>query len=90
MSTPVSTPPAPTPTVSASGRLDLPVEHGHLEAILKENATPFAAAVVCHPHPRHGGTMNNNVVYRVAKALTDAGAAVLRFNFRGVGRSTAQ
>src|SRR5262249_40826813 len=39
-------------------------------------------------HPAHGGTMNNNVVYRVAKALGDAGAAVLRFNFRGVGAST--
>ena len=82
--------PPPTPAVSPSGRLDLPVEHGHLEAILKEKATPFAAVVVCHPHPRHGGTMNNNVVYRVAKALTDAGAAVLRFNFRGVGRSTGR
>jgi alpha/beta superfamily hydrolase len=76
------------PALPASGRIDLPVAHGALEAILKESATPFAAVVVCHPHPVHGGTMNNNVVYRVAKALTDAGASVLRFNFRGVGRST--
>ncbi len=81
---------APSPVVSPSGRLDLPVAHGHLEAILKENPAPFAAAVVCHPHPVHGGTMNNNVVYRLAKALAAAGAAVLRFNFRGVGRSTGQ
>ncbi len=81
---------APIPT---SGRFDLPVAHGQLEAILKENPSPFAAVVVCHPHPRPGGaqpggTMHNNVVYRVAKALTDAGATVLRFNFRGVGRSS--
>ena len=76
-------------TIPASGRFDLPVAHGHLEAILKESAAaPVAAVVVCHPHPKGGGTMNNNVVYRVAAALSAAGAAVLRFNFRGVGRST--
>lgn len=64
--------------------------HGHLEALLKESLTPFAAVVICHPHPLYGGTMNNNVVYRVSKALVDAGASVLRFNFRGVGASTGQ
>jgi alpha/beta superfamily hydrolase len=73
-----------------SGRFDLSVDHGMLEAILKESPSPFAAAVVCHPHPQHGGTMNNNVVYRVAKALAGAGASVLRFNFRGIGRSTGR
>jgi alpha/beta superfamily hydrolase len=66
----------------------VPVAHGQLEAILKERPDPFAAVVVCHPHPQGGGTMHNNVVYRVAKALSDAGATVLRFNFRGVGRSS--
>ncbi len=75
----------PIPT---SGRIDVPVAHGQLEAILRERADPFAAVVVCHPHPQGGGTMHNNVVYRVAKALGDAGATVLRFNFRGVGRSS--
>jgi len=64
------------------------VSHGHLEALLKEPAEPLLTAIVCHPHPQGGGTMNNNVVYRVAKALEESGAAVLRFNFRGVGRST--
>ena len=49
---------------------------------------PLAAAVVCHPHPRGGGTMNNNVVYRLARALVDGGVATLRFNVRGVGAST--
>jgi len=79
--------PAPLPP---SGRLVIPTEHGELEAILKEPAAPRAAAVICHPHPLGGGTMNNNVVYRVAKALGDAGVAVLRFNFRGVGASTGR
>ncbi len=82
------TSPSPPSPLPGSGRFDLPVPHGQLEAILKERPAPFAAVVVCHPHPVHGGTMNNNVVYRVAKALGDAGASVLRFNFRGVGRST--
>src|SRR5258706_104046 len=47
-----------------------------------------AAAVVCHPHPLHGGTMHNHVTYRLAQAWRDAGVACVRFNFRGVGRST--
>jgi alpha/beta superfamily hydrolase len=43
---------------------------------------------VCHPHPLHGGDMENNVVRGLAQAFGAAGFAVLRFNFRGVGRST--
>jgi uncharacterized protein len=74
--------------LSPSGRTAIPVAHGALEAILREPAVPTAAAIVCHPHPRGGGTMDNNVVYRLAKALVDGGAATLRFNFRGVGAST--
>jgi len=45
------------------------------------------AAVVCHPHPLYQGTMHNKVMYHTAKALDSLGIAVLRFNFRGVGRS---
>lgn len=75
---------------SPSGHLTIPVDHGQLEAILKEPAAPVAAAVVCHPHPLGGGTMNNNVVYRLGRALVDANVAVLRFNFRGVGASTGR
>ena len=44
-------------------------------------------ALVMHPHPRFGGTMNNKVVYQVFHTLVDRGFSVLRFNFRGVGRS---
>ncbi|HET6282749.1 MAG TPA: alpha/beta fold hydrolase [Polyangia bacterium] len=81
---------AAPPTIPAYGRIRIPVSHGALEAVLKESAdgSPRAAAVLCHPHPLHGGTMNNNVVYRAGKAMNDAGLAVLRFNFRGVGQST--
>jgi hypothetical protein len=46
-----------------------------------------AAAVVCHPHPLGGGTMHNNVVFRLARGLQLAGLEVLRFNFRGVEAS---
>jgi alpha/beta superfamily hydrolase len=46
-----------------------------------------AAAVFCHPHPLHGGTMNTTAVFRAARGLEEAGLAVLRFNFRGVGKS---
>jgi alpha/beta superfamily hydrolase len=43
--------------------------------------------VVSHPHPQYGGTMNNAVVVAIAKVATERGAAVLRFDFRGVGES---
>ncbi|HLA82429.1 MAG TPA: hypothetical protein VJP78_12555, partial [Thermoleophilia bacterium] len=43
--------------------------------------------VVAHPHPLHGGTMSQPVVYRCAQASRDRGFATLRFNFRGVGGS---
>src|SRR5687767_9367230 len=42
-------------------------------------------AIVCHPHPLHGGTMDNKVVTMVERALRELGFATLRFNFRGVG-----
>ena len=61
---------------------------GRLEAILMQpEGPPVAAAVACHAHPLHGGIMHFKVVFRTAKALQAAGLAVLRFNFRGVGRS---
>ena len=44
-------------------------------------------AIVCHPHPLQGGTMDNKVVTTVARALTQRGWRVVRFNYRGVGAS---
>ena len=44
-------------------------------------------AVVCHPHPLHGGTMQNKVAHTLARAFLGVGFAALRFNFRGVGES---
>jgi alpha/beta superfamily hydrolase len=62
---------------------------GALEAVLQERDPHDHAwiAVVCHPHPLYGGTLHNKVVHRVAAVLHEMGAAVLRFNFRGVGKS---
>ena len=68
---------------------DLVGPAGPLEALLDEpDTTPLRAAVVfAHPHPQFGGTLHTKVVYQGAKALARIGCAVLRFNFRGVGRS---
>ena len=62
---------------------------GRLEALLQENDPPdhAIAALVCHPHPLYGGTLHNKVVHRAAAVLHALGAAVLRFNFRGAGKS---
>jgi alpha/beta superfamily hydrolase len=65
---------------------------GRLEALLEEpeDGEPREAALVCHPHPQHGGTMHNKVVYRIARGLRSTGAVVLRFNYRGVNLSEGQ
>ncbi len=71
---------------------------GPLEALMDEPAgvsrggsgSPTAAVVFAHPHPQFGGTMHTKVVFQGAKGLTRIGCAVLRFNFRGVGRSAGE
>jgi alpha/beta superfamily hydrolase len=63
---------------------------GTIEALLDEPAPPSeprAAVVFAHPLPTHGGTMHTKAVFQGTKGLTRVGCAVLRFNFRGVGRS---
>ena len=62
---------------------------GRLEALLEEpeDIPIMDAALVCHPHPQHGGTMHNKVVYRIARGLRRTGSVVLRFNYRGVNLS---
>lgn len=49
--------------------------------------TPLGIALLCHPHPQHGGTMDNKVVQTLARAFVSLGYTAVRFNFRGVGRS---
>jgi alpha/beta superfamily hydrolase len=58
---------------------------GRIEVAASILPEPRAVAVVCHPHPLYGGTMDNKVVTTVARAFTEAGASTFRFNFRGVG-----
>lgn len=60
---------------------------GRIEALVSEPASAPAVAVLCHPHPQHGGTMNNKVVHTLARTLAGKGFATIRFNFRGVGES---
>jgi alpha/beta superfamily hydrolase len=61
---------------------------GRLEGRYLHAKDPSApVAIVLHPHPQHGGTMNNKVVYNLFHTFAKQGFSVLRFNFRGVGRS---
>ncbi len=61
---------------------------GRLEGRYQHNRDPNAPiALMLHPHPQHSGTMNNKVVYSMYQAFARRGFSVLRFNFRGVGRS---
>jgi uncharacterized protein len=78
-----------------SERLALPGPAGALQALIETPVTdggaPEAAAptfgVVCHPHPLYGGTLDNKVVWTLARAFEQLGAPTIRFNFRGVGAS---
>jgi uncharacterized protein len=58
---------------------------GRIEVAVSMVEAPRAVAVVAHPHPLYGGTMDNKVVTTVARAFADKGATTFRFNFRGVG-----
>lgn len=63
---------------------------GALEMLVTRAEKPVAVAVICHPHPLHGGSMTNKVVHTLMRAARDMGASVVRFNFRGVGRSEGE
>ena len=64
---------------------------GRKEGKFAESPNPRAPiALVLHPHPKFGGTMNNKVVYNVYKTLFEHDFTVLRINFRGVGRSLGE
>lgn len=69
-------------------RLSFPGPAGALEGALdRTEGAPRGVAVVCHPHPQGGGTMDNKVAVTVARAFVALGWAALRFNYRGVGAS---
>lgn len=74
--------------------LILPSQAGELEALLTlpvpEPAHYPAVAVICHPHPLYGGSMHGKVVVTASHAFLDLGIPSLRFNFRGVGRSSGK
>lgn len=93
MITPAANPSHPIRAGSARLRsVDLKGPAGRLEAVINEGAADASyAALICHPHPNGGGTLHNKVVFHAMKALNapEWGLAwpVLRFNFRGTGRS---
>jgi uncharacterized protein len=64
------------------GRLEGRYQHA------KRDDAPVA--LILHPHPQHGGTMNNKVVYSLYHSFSRRGFSTLRFNFRGVGRSQGE
>jgi len=74
-------------------KVEFPSEELMLEGrLLIEGAAGAASggspgAVICHPHPQFGGSMDNNVVYALEEFLAKRGISTLSFNFRGVGRS---
>jgi alpha/beta superfamily hydrolase len=78
------------PFPQATGAITLAGAAGAIEAqvgIPEAGMQRAVIAVICHPHPLHGGSMTNKVVTSCERALRDLGATTLRFNFRGVGAS---
>lgn len=76
-------------------RITLGGPAGDIEALVEQptvqpasgGGPPPRFGVVCHPHPLYGGTLDNKVVYTVARVFVELGVPAIRFNFRGVGRS---
>jgi len=73
--------PAPTESVLLRGAA------GAIDALIDPPAEVRGLAVVCHPHPLYGGANTNKVAHTLARAFRDLGYAVVRPNFRGVGKS---
>ena len=60
---------------------------GDIECAIDAVEAPRGVALLCHPHPQHGGTMDNKVVQTLARGFVQLGYTAVRFNFRGVGAS---
>ncbi len=83
--------PAARPFPCDGSRFFIPGPAGLIESIANcNNDNKKMLAIVCHPHPLHGGSMQNKVVHTLDKALNSLGALTVRFNFRGVGQSAGQ
>lgn len=67
-----------------TGRIELRIDLPEAKAAWGE------VAVVCHPHPQFGGTLDNKVAYTLARAYNELGMPAVRFNFRGVGESEGE
>jgi len=78
-----------TPAIPREEPVAIPGPAGMLEArwAAPEDLVPTCCAVICHPHPLYGGTMDNKVVTTLVRTAAALGAATVRFNFRGVGAS---
>jgi hypothetical protein len=74
----------PTPEVEVT----IPSTDAALDGRLALPTSPRAGVVLCHPHPAFGGTMDASPIPMLGRALSSKGYATLRFDFRGVGRST--
>jgi uncharacterized protein len=74
-----------TSLAGPAGALQALIETPVIEGQEPQQVSAFA--VVCHPHPLYGGTLDNKVVYTLARTLEQLGAPAIRFNFRGVGAS---
>ena len=74
---------------SATQRSSIAGPAGAIECAIDKPADSAArgVAVLCHPHPLHGGTMDNKVVQTLARAFVQLGYTAVRFNFRGIGAS---
>lgn len=67
-----------------AGQLELAIDHP------KPGEERTGVAIICHPHPVHGGSMHNKVVTMIERALNELGLATVRFNFRGTGQSEGE
>jgi uncharacterized protein len=76
---------------TAPRRTEVAGPAGPIEVALDEpEGAPVGVAVLCHPHPVHGGTMDNKVVQTLARAFVQLRYRAVRFNFRGIGASQGQ
>jgi alpha/beta superfamily hydrolase len=76
---------------SQTRRVSIAGPAGAIECAIDEPASaPVGVGVVCHPHPQHGGTMDNKVAQTLARAFVQLGLRAVRFNFRGVGASQGE